>query len=154
MSEPSFSEDQMRTLAAVLDEIIPPRSDGALPGAGTLGVGTSIEHALQHTPDIRAVVVAGLSALDSLATARHARGFATLAHAERLAVLNELASTDLGFLLTLTLHGSVGYYQNGRVLEALGHAPRPPHPDGYEVPPNDLTLLEPVRRRPKMYREC
>ena len=154
MSKPGFSEDQMRTLAAALDEIIPPRSDAALPGAGTLGVGTYIEHALQQTPDIRAVVEAGLSALDSLATARHARGFATLAHADRLAVLNELASTDLAFLLTLTLHGSVGYYQDGRVLHALGHAPRPPHPDGYEVPPNDLTLLEPVRRRAKMYREC
>jgi hypothetical protein len=154
MSTSTFSEDEMRTLAAVLDEIIPPRSDGILPGAGMLGVGTYVEHALQQTPDIRAVVVAGLSALDSLAAARHARRFAALAHAERLAVLNELASTDLAFLLTLTLHGSVGYYQDGRVLKALGHAPRPPHPDGYDVPPNDLTLLEPVRRRPKMYRHC
>ena len=154
MSESGFSEDERRTLAAVLDEVIPPRSDGALPGAGTLGVGTYVEHALQQTPDIRAVVEAGLSAVDSLATARHACRFATLAHAERLTVLNELASTDLAFLLTLTLHGAVGYYQDGRVLKALGHAARPPHPEGYDVPPSDLTLLEPVRRRPKMYRQC
>ena len=32
-----FSSEQERALAGVLDEIIPPSRDGALPGAGELG---------------------------------------------------------------------------------------------------------------------
>ena len=32
--------------------------------------------------------------------------------------------------------------------------PRPPFPLGYEQPPDDLSLLDPVRERPKLYRDC
>ena len=154
MSTSTFSEDQMRTLAAVLDEIIPPSSDGRLPGAGALGLARSVAQAAQQTPDIRNVIVTGLSALEALAVGRYAAGFAAVSRPDRLALLNELASTDLAFFLVLTFHACIGYYDNGRVLEALGREPRPPHPKGYELPPNDLTLLDTVRRRPKMYRPC
>ena len=48
----------------------------------------------------------------------------------------------------------MAYYSNDRVLEGLGLEPRPPHPGGYAMEPNDLTLLDDVRRRPKLYRKC
>ena len=35
---PVFSELEARTLASVLDQIIPPSEDGKLPGAGELGL--------------------------------------------------------------------------------------------------------------------
>jgi len=41
-----------------------------------------------------------------------------------------------------------------RVLEALGHEARPPFPTGYVLEPFDAALLDPVRARPKRYREC
>ena len=47
-----------------------------------------------------------------------------------------------------------GYYTDVRVVEALGFEARPPHPQGYEMGPDDLSLLEAVRRRGKLYREC
>ena len=154
MSEPSFSEAELHTLAAVLDEIIPPSGDGRLPGAGTLGLADKAVQDVPQLADIRNVIGTGLAALDALADARHAKGFAALSRPDRLTVLNELASNDLIFFLALTFHACIGYYQSGRVLEALGREPRPPHPKGYELPPNDLTLLDTVRRRPKMYRPC
>jgi hypothetical protein len=40
-----------------------------------------------------------------------------------------------------------------RVLEALDLEPRPPHPEGYATVEGDLSLLEPVRRRGRKYRE-
>jgi hypothetical protein len=40
------------------------------------------------------------------------------------------------------------------VVEALGLEPRPPFPKGYEVPPNDPALLDPVRRRAPFFRSC
>ncbi|HUI24603.1 MAG TPA: hypothetical protein VL403_00860, partial [Candidatus Kryptonia bacterium] len=46
-----------------------------------------------------------------------------------------------------------GYCQHARVVEALGLEARPPHPQGYQMEPNDLTLLDDVRRCPKRYRD-
>ena len=154
MSDPVFSPDEERTLSSVLDEIIPPRSDGRLPGAGELGLARYIEHAVQQTPYLGPAIAQGLAALDDLAVRRGARGFAELPSQDKLEVLNEIATTEPGFLPGLIFHTYAGYYQNGRVVEALGLEPRPPHPEGYEMEPSDLTLLDAVRRRPRMYREC
>ena len=38
-------------------------------------------------------------------------------------------------------------------MESLGMEARPPFPKGYEVEQGDWSLLDPVRARPKMYRE-
>ena len=46
------------------------------------------------------------------------------------------------------------YYRDERVMTALGMAPRPPFPDGHELPEGDWTLLDPVRSRGPLYREA
>jgi len=153
-SDPVFSPDEERALSSVLDEIVPPRGDARLPGAGELGLARYIEHAVQQTPALGRAIAQGLAALDDLAGSRGAPGFAALSSLDKLEVLNEIATTEPGFLPGLIFHTYAGYYQNGRVMEALGLEPRPPHPEGYEMEPSDLTLLEAVRRRPRMYREC
>ncbi len=43
MNHSRFSDHEERALATVLDQIIPPRSDGRLPGAGELGLVRHIE---------------------------------------------------------------------------------------------------------------
>jgi hypothetical protein len=98
--------------------------------------------------------VQGISGLDELARSRGSQSFAALSKPDRVQVLNELGPKQPAFLPTLILYTYGGYYQNGRVVEALGLEARPPFPEGYEVEPNDLTLLDEVRQRPKMYREC
>ncbi len=148
-----FSEDERRTLSSVLDELIPPSDDGRFPGAGELGLASYIEQGLEQTPAFRPVIVQGLPAVDELSRSRSSRAFAALSSEDKLQVLNELGSKQPAFLPTLILLTYVGYYQSPRVVEALGLEARPPHPLGYETEPNDLTLLDPVRERPKMYRE-
>jgi hypothetical protein len=143
----AFSAEEARTLASVLDDLLPPSSDGRLPGAGVLGVGRHVEAALAKTPDLRAMIVEGLAALASRARRLNADGFGALPRDERLAALNEQ-----GFVLPLMFQACTGYYQHPKVLEGLGLDPRPPHPKGYEMVPGDLTLLDPVRRRAKLYR--
>lgn len=142
-----YSPDQLRALTAVLDTIIPPDGDGRLPGAGEIGVADTIA---QRAPELAPVVVHGLALLDELAGAC---GFAELTGADRAAALNEASLQDPGFLPGLIFHTYAAYYQNGRVLEALGLEPRPPHPKGYDLEDGDFTLLDEVRRRPKLYRE-
>jgi hypothetical protein len=48
----------------------------------------------------------------------------------------------------------VGYYGNDRVVAALRPDTHAPHPRGYEVEPDDAALLDPVRSRGKLYRDC
>ncbi len=144
-----LSKEEYRVLTSVLDEIIPPSTDGRLLGAGQLGLAGYVVEALQKTPELVAMVAQGLSELDNQARSRNAPGFAALAREDKLRLLNEWR-----FLLPLTLHTYTGYYQHAQVMEALGLEARPPHPKGYHMEPNDLSLLDPVRRRANLYREC
>jgi hypothetical protein len=148
-ADQSFSDHQKRVLSCVLDEIIPPSGDGKFPGAGQAGVAEYLDRVLRRMPDLRAMVTQGLADLEGASHNRYGQEFVDLARDARAALLNEQ-----GFVFPLTLHAYAGYYQTGRVVEALGLETRPPHPGGYTMEPNDLTLLDPVRRRPKMFRNC
>jgi hypothetical protein len=152
--EHRLSEELERALTPVLDEVIPPSDDGRLPGAGQLGLARYVSQALHGTPDMEPPIVQGLSRLVHLAHERDPRGFSALSKDEKLAVLGDVMSAEPMFLGMLMFHTYVGYYQDARVAAALGMAPRAPHPDGYAVAPSDLTtMLEPVRRRGRLYRE-
>lgn len=135
-------------LSAVLDELVPARPDGRLPGAGTLGLAAAVDRSLRATPPLRAMVLEGLAELDAAARARDPQGFAGLSAVARVDVLQMQ-----GFVLPLTLQVYAAYYAHPRVLEALGHEARPPHPHGHEMPPDDFALLDAVRGR-RRYRDA
>lgn len=141
-----LSDAQTRTLANVLDTIIPADGARGMPAAGELGVADYVIQTLERAADLVPVVTAGLSALI-------AAGFDDLEPAARADALSSLAASQPGFLPALIFQAYQGYYQDTRVLDALGMPPRPPHPLGYEIEENDLSLLEPVRARKKLYRE-
>jgi hypothetical protein len=146
-------EDQAHALDALLDCLIPPSADGRLPGAGALGVRTHFEAAIAERPELGPAIGAAVQALDALAQQRHAQPFATLDPARRIPVFAEFAEAQAGLLGALIFHTYLGYYRDPRVVAAHGMETRAPFPQGYEVPPNDLSLLDPVRDRPKLYRE-
>lgn len=148
----SFSSDELRTLTAVLDEIVPPSHDGRLPGAGEAGLAATIDRLARDKPELRPALGEGLAAADSLARARGAKGFAELARDARLEVLNETAARAPAFLPGLVAQTIVAYYQVDRVREALGFEARPPYPQGYPVEPTDFAILDPVRRREPFFR--
>lgn len=143
-----LSRPQLALLAEVLDEVIPARDDRALPGAGGLGVAEYIEAVLQRSPESRPMLHDGLDAVQACLTGRGAARLGDLAAAERAALVGEQP-----FLFFLMFHGYAGYYQQARVLEALGLEGRAPHPLGYAVAPDDLSILAPVRARGRLYRE-
>ncbi|MBI3784499.1 MAG: gluconate 2-dehydrogenase subunit 3 family protein [Deltaproteobacteria bacterium] len=145
--ERPFSADELRTLTSVLDEIIPPSVERNLPGAGEAGVAAYVDAALRKAVELRPVIVQGLADLEAQARSRFGQSFAALSKTEKGALLNEQ-----GFIFPLMLHAYIGYYQNERVVSALGLPLRPPHPQGYEMERSDLSLLDVVRRRPKMFR--
>lgn len=146
--------DEKHLLTLILDELIPPSDDGRLPGAGALGVAAEVEAAVKATPALAPVIEGGVSALEGLARARDAGGFVALSRSERAAVLHEIESADPVFVPTLMMLAYVGYYGNDRVVAMLKPDANPPHPRGYEVEPDDAALLDPVRSRGKLYRDC
>lgn len=138
-----------RTFIALLDELIPAR-DASLPGAGSLGVGEIIESKLG---DATALVASGLAALDAQARGRGAADFADLPREERAPLVGEVAAAQPGFVELLVYHVYTGYYQHPRVAVALGLKSDPPYPGGFELELGDLSRLDPVRQRKKIYRD-
>ena len=45
------------------------------------------------------------------------------------------------------------YYRDDRVVRSLGLEPRAPFPKGHTLEQGDWSLLDPVRKRPKMWRD-
>src|SRR5690349_5887468 len=98
MADEGLSPDEERVIDSLLDVIVPPSSDGRLPGAGTLGLTAHIGRVVARTPMLRPVIEYGVSALVELARGRHAREFTELSETDRAAVFREFAATDQFFL--------------------------------------------------------
>lgn len=149
-----LGERREALLAEVLDVIVPPGADGRLPGAGVLVADGGVADALRRLPDMRLAVEMALGAVETALAARRATRLADLDAAGRRALVEEVNAAD-GMLAPLLLFVvSIGYYRDPRVLAALGFEARPPHPGGYEMAPDDLSLLDPVRRRGRFFREA
>jgi hypothetical protein len=158
MSRPTseLSAEERRTLlASILDALIPPSSDGRLPGAGEIGVGDFIESELEGRPEVAPFFEYALSSIEELARGRRSAGFATSSREERVAVLREFEASQPDLFGAIIAFTYAGYYSQRRISELLGLRPHP-QPDGYDLESGDLeALLEKVRQRPgKLYREC
>jgi hypothetical protein len=140
-------------LATVLDELIPSRPDGRLPGAGTLGMGAVVQHAAAGSPDVEQVLAAGFAALEKLARRSDPKGFGALSRAARIEALGDLEKVEPMFIPTLMTLACVGYYSDERVLKVIKGDARPPHPLGYAIEADDFSQLDRVRARGKLYRE-
>jgi len=145
MDDFRLTADEERLLVGLLDAVLPASADGRLPAAGQLDLVEQIARTVRETPMLRPVVEYGLTALGELAAKR--------ADGDLRAVLEEFAAGDQFFMPAFLFLVYSTYYQNPRVLAALGLEARPPHPKGHEMEPIDLTLLDPVRRREGMFRK-
>jgi len=150
----TLSAEQENMVRALLDEVIPPSRDGRLPGAGGLGLVEHVARTVRQTPMLRPVVEYGLTAIAEQAASRHPDGWGALSRDQRSELLLTFAAGDQFFLPAFLFLAYSGYYQHARVVEALGLEARAPHPEGYAMEPFDLTLLDAVRRRGKMYRDA
>jgi len=145
-SDHPLSEKQRLTLSSLLDVIIPGSDDGRMPSAGELDF---VEYVCEWAPEILPTIVEGLNALEELC----ASSFNTLAAVERQSLVKELSRLQPVVFDKLHSHTLSCYYQDERVLAGLGLEPGPPFPRGNTIEPGDLSLLDPVRERPKFYRE-
>ena len=152
-SQMSQEDGSRALLREVLDEIIPPSDDGSFPGAGELGVGERIEAALAERPEVGRIIQRGLASIGDLAERRNPSGFGGLSRSERIAVLREAEAAEPAVFGALVMQAYFGYYTDGRITDRLG-VRNPPQPDGYDLEFGDPGLLDPVRARPKLWRDA
>ena len=138
-------------LDLVLNMIVPPSADGRMPGAAEVGVP---DYLIAEAADGLRQFKQELERLDAQARIHFGRGFARLQDAERWQVVAKMRAEEPLYMSRLVAEVLACYYQHDRVLAGLGMEARPPYPKGYAVPESDLTLLEPVRARGKIYRDA
>ena len=150
-SDLPFSEPQRELLKALVGSIIPASKDYGSPGADDPLIFRDILVTASPYTDLFA---AGLEDIDQQAIRNHdGIGFASLSASDQNAMAENLSRSLNGFLRTLVSITVQCYYRDDRVMQALGMEPRPPFPEGFNIEEGDWTLLDPVRRRGKLYRE-
>ena len=94
-----------------------------------------------------------LSTLDDLSSKQYERLFSRLASGQRDELIASFKSSHPELVQLLQYCTASHYYQDDRVMQALGLEARSPHPGGYSVKATDWSLLDPVRGREKIYRK-
>jgi hypothetical protein len=126
--------------------MIPASTEYGVPSAADEAIFADILRSFGRDTDH---VVTVLRTLDELAGG----AFADLDAPARDTVATRLRETGGQALMYLNRIILQCYYRDDRVMRSLGMEPRPPFPQGFEVEQGDWSLLDPVRARPKLYRE-
>ena len=141
-------EEQRRTLNVLLNLIIPPSKDGKMPSAADVGFFDYLDSNKQMPwlkEGLQKIVVESLN--------KYGKEFSVLNDSEQTQLIDDLKRNFLQFFNRLTNQIIQCYYQNDDVLKVLGIEARTPFPQGYHLEEGDLTLLEPVYLRGKIYRD-
>lgn len=146
-----FTESQAALMTAVLNQIIP--ADEKYPAAGDLDVMSHIDRAVVKQVTLRRLFLEGLYLLEQRAVAWYGVNFAALDSDQQIEVLHGVEKESADFFSALIKHTYNGYYTNKKVLELCGASTLPPQPGGHEVEMGDLSSLESVKARGKLYRE-
>ena len=149
-SDATLNSDQQRTFVAILDMIIPASDDGRFPSAADMDV---LGYIAKTDPQLLDTVRTELDRLNAVSEDLYGVVFGDAGETHRQGLLDEKRGVEPQFLVGLALQTVTLYYQDDRVMEAIGMEARPPFPKGYEVVAGDLSLLDPVRARGQVYRD-
>jgi hypothetical protein len=141
-----LSPDQRRSLRRLAEIMIPASTEYGVPSAGDDAIFGDI---LQSLGRDAKHVIAVLQTLDAMSGGQ----FADLDPQRQDAVAAQLRETGGEALTYLTRIILQCYYRDDRVMRSLGMELRPPYPKGFELEQGDWSLLDPVRKRPKLYRD-
>ncbi len=138
------------TLDALQDLMIPASRDGRMPSAKSLGL---YSDSAGLTPEDMQVFAGGLAQIEARALAAHGAPFAQLPAAAAMTIVEEMRAQRSEFIQTFMLLTTARYLQNAAVMPLIGLEARPNWPEGHVVAEGDWSLIEVVRKRPKIYRE-
>ena len=145
-----LSKDQRVALQTLVGIMIPASAEFSVPGADDEAI---FETVLACAQVDGGLVEEGLKTLEAMSNIRHRKGFNSLDYATQHQVINDFQQSGapyIGVIVGITLQC---YYRDKRVMKSLGMELRAPFPKGFEVEQGDWSLLDPVKRKPKLFRD-
>ena len=149
ITDSQLSDEERRTLQVLVATMIPANGEYKVPAADDPKIFSNI---LARSGELHFLTEA-LQTLDELSRDLLQTDFSSLEPEDRVPMLEEFNRQQRPALRALFGIASQCYYQDDRVLKSLGMDARAPFPDGFTLEQGDWSLLDPVRQRPKMYRE-
>jgi hypothetical protein len=143
----TLSAAEQATYRLIAGMMIPASAEYKVPGADDDLIFADI---VRSTGRDTAAIARALAELDSLAGGSFARADAATRDS---AAAKWRAGNSADFTLAQRLVLQC-YYRDDRVMISLGMEPRPPFPKGHELPQGDWSLLDPVRKRGKIWRDA
>ena len=128
-----LTRDQQILLAALLDTLVPASDDGAMPSAAEVGFDAYLLAQAENSIPLL------ISALQ-----RFEPSFVDLSLADRCEHIRKFSVIDPPLFQALLTRVYDCYYQNDRVRVQIGVVTGAPFPQGNQVAPGDLSLLDPV----------
>ena len=145
MTYETLGDAEIRDLRVLAGLMIPASTSHGVPGADDELIFADIVKSLERdTADAR-TALRQLAALSDGA-------FADLSPERRAEVAARFRQEGGGPLFALNRVVLLCYYRDDRVMRSLGQEPRSPFPRGHVVEQGDWSLLDPVRKRPPMWR--
>lgn len=144
---PALTAGERATLRSVVALMIPASAEFGVPGADDDAIFADIVGSLGRDAD---PVRRALREIDE----RAGGAFAQRPPDEREAIARRFRDEQPALAALLVEVTVRCYYRDDRVMRSLGMEPRPPFPDGFEVEPGDLSLLDPVRARGRIWRDA
>ena len=146
-SETSLSATELRDLQCIAGMIIPASTEFSVPGADDPIIFADIVKSLgRDQRDVQAAI----SSLSALAGGAFADQDASQRYAAAES-FRERGGPEVSALSRAILQC---YYRDDRVVLSLGLEARPPFPKGHTLEQGDWSLLDPVRSRPKLWRDA
>lgn len=147
-----LARDDQRTLSTLLSALLPANQEFGTPSADDPSIVEDILRTLR--PASNELVMEGLGDLRKSSQERFGTPFEECSDEQRVTLFSELSRRNANFYRTLSSVLLQCYYRNDDVMRSLDMEPRPPFPEGYEIPKGDLSLLDPVRQRGKIWRDA
>ena len=147
MPDKALSPAQVDDLCIIAGLMIPASDEFDVPGANDPLIQADILATLGRDTTLVA------EALEKLARIAGWQ-LAALDPAQQKAAAMELRTQGGPAVATLTRVVLQCYYRDDRVVRSLGLELRPPYPKGHVLEDGDWSLLDPVRRRPPMWRRA
>jgi hypothetical protein len=146
LNEP-LSPTESRDLRCIAAMMVPSSAEFGVPGADDDIIFADIEQSIgRDLNDVR-------KALAGIAE-RAGGAFSELGSVRREQAAADFRAQGGSPLATVSRVILQCYYRDDRVVRSLGLEPRAPFPKGHTIEQGDWSLLDPVRARPKMWRDA
>jgi hypothetical protein len=140
--------DDIATLNAIFEELIPRSICRRMPGLVELGAAKALFERAEN-----GWLISQLYTINQLSNDTFIVEFKELTKDERKKFISQNQTLWNEFISRIRSQVLIFYFQNPSVIEALGLEFRPPFPGGYNVSQGDWDLLEPVYIRGKIYKD-